>query len=76
MRDEVLIELNKRIQNLKKVASPGEIETGMSGSFLRFNYYIQSHTAMTADEFNSCVYDDWLREQHKRIYEEVNNVPW
>ena len=76
MRNEVLIELNKRIQDLQKVAKPGEIDTGMSGSFVRFNYYIQSHTAMTEDEFSSCVYDDWLRKQHKRIYEEINSKPW
>ena len=74
MREEVLKELTTRIRDLHKAAKPGDIETGMSGSFIRFNFYIQSHTAMTKEEFDSCVYDDWLREQHNRIFNEVNQI--
>ena len=72
MRQEVLEELAQRIENLRKIAKPNDIETGMSGSFICFNYFIQSHTAMTKEEFDSCVYDDWLREHHDRVYNEIN----
>ena len=72
MRNEVLVELKKRINELRAVAKPNDIETGMSGSFVRFNYYLQSHTAMTDEEFDSCVYDDWLRKEHNRVCKEVN----
>jgi len=72
MRQTVLEELNKRIEDLKKVAKPGDIATGMSGSFIRFNYHLQSHTAMTEDEFKNCTYDDWLREKHREVLKEVN----
>ena len=74
MRDVVIAELEKRIDELKKVAKPNDIKTGMSGSFIRFNYYLQSHTAMTEEEFENCVYDDWLREQHDSLYKKVNNL--
>jgi len=76
MRTEVIEELTRRIDNLRSVAKPGDISTGMSGSFICFNYYVRSHTAMTKEEFDSCVYDEWLKEQHKRIYEEINKEPW
>lgn len=72
MRQEVLDALEKKIQELKKVAAPNQIETGMSGSFFRFNYYLQSHEVMTQEEFEECVYDDWLRERHAEIFEEIN----
>ena len=72
MRKEVLTELTNRIDALQKVAKPGEINTGMSGSFIRFNYYIQSHTAMTQEEFDSGVYDKWLKDQHSRVYKAIN----
>jgi len=76
MREEVLVELKKRIDALQTIAKPNDIETGMSGSFVRFNYYLQSHTAMTNEEFNSGIYDDWLQKEHKRVYEEVNVLTW
>ena len=76
MREEVIVELSKRIENLRKAATPGDMDTGMSGSFVRFNYYLQSHTAMTQQEFDDCVYDAWLQEQHEQVYEEVNKQPW
>lgn len=72
MRQIVQEELNKRIDDLRSLAKPGDIETGMSGSFIRFNYYLQSHTAMTEEEFKNCVYDDWLRERHREVLKEVN----
>jgi hypothetical protein len=71
MRDVVIRELQSRIDELAKIAKPYEIETGMSGSFIRFNYYIQSHTAMTKEEFDDCVYDDWLRKQHDYLYDKI-----
>ena len=74
MRDVVLAELKKRIDELEKVAKPGDIETGMSGSFICFNYYLQSHTAMAEEEFKHCVYDDWLEKQHQSLFEKVNNL--
>lgn len=72
MRDEVINELLKRIELLRTVAKPNDIETGMSGSFIRFNHYLQSHTAMTQDEFNCSIYDDWLKEQFEKVYKEIN----
>ena len=44
MRQEVLIELQKRIDELRKVAKPNDINTGMTGSFVRFNWFLQSDT--------------------------------
>lgn len=76
MREEVIVELSKRIENLREEATPGDISTGMSGSFVRFNYYLQSHTAMTKQEFDDGTYDTWLKEQHKQVYQEVNKQPW
>ena len=76
MREEVMVELSKRIENLRRAATPGDMSTGMSGSFVLFNYYLQSHTAMTQQEFDDCVYDRWLQEKHKQVYEEVNKQPW
>ena len=72
MRNEVLTELKTRIDALEQIAKPMDIATGMSGSFLSFNMYIDSSTAMTEDEFSGCVYDDWLREQHEILYKKVN----
>jgi hypothetical protein len=76
MRQEVLDELKKRIQYLETVAKPGEIGTGMSGSFVRFNMHLQSHTAMTKEEFADCVYDTWLMQEHKRVFNTVNKTTW
>ena len=73
MRNEVLVELAERIKKFEQVAKPNDIGTGMSGSFNMFNYTIQSGTAMTQEEFDSGVYDDWLREEHIRVYTKVNN---
>ena len=70
MRNEVIIELEKKIEDLRKVAKPNEIRTGMTGSFVCFTYYLQIHEVMTLEEFDDCVYDDWLREKHKEIYNE------
>ena len=74
MRREVLIELQTRIDALEKVAKPNDITTGMSGSFIRFNVHIDSMTAMTKEEFDDCVYDNWLKIQHNKLYEKVNNL--
>ena len=46
----------------------------MSGSFIRFNMHIDSMTAMTKEEFDDCVYDNWLKNQHNKLYEKVNNL--
>ena len=73
MRQEVLNELENRIQTLKKTAKPNDIGTGMSGSFIRFNYSLQSHEVMTKEEFDNCVYDDWLKQKHQEVLNEVNN---
>ena len=74
MRREVLAELQTRIDALEKVAKPNDIATGMSGSFIRFNMHIDSMTAMTKEEFDDCVYDNWLKIQHNKLYEKVNNL--
>ena len=74
MRREVLIELQTRIDALEKVAKPNDIATGMSGSFICFNMHIDSMTAMTKEEFDDCVYDNWLKIQHNKLYEKVNNL--
>ena len=74
MRLEVLTELKSRIRELEKVAEPMDIDTGMSGSFVRFNMYIDSMTAMTEEEFDDCVYDDWLMCEWNKLYKKINNV--
>jgi hypothetical protein len=74
MRQVVIDELTERIKNFEKVAKPRDVGTGMTGSFNMFNYTIQSGTAMTQEEFDSCTYDDWLREEHIRVYKKVNNL--
>ena len=74
MRREVLTELQTRIDALEKVAKPNDVATGMSGSFIRFNMHIDSMTAMTKEEFDDCVYDNWLKNQHNKLYEKVNNL--
>jgi hypothetical protein len=76
MRQEVLSALENRIEDLKKIAKPNDISTGMSGSFIRFNFSLQSHEVMTEEEFNECVYDDWLRQRHNQVYEEINKTSW
>lgn len=72
LREEVITELTKRVLALEDIAKPNDIATGMSGSFFHFNYHIQSHTAMTDEEFHSCIYDDWIRDRHREIFEAVN----
>jgi hypothetical protein len=72
MRSEVMELLEERILNLRKIAKPNEIKTGMSGSFVRFNLSILSHEVMTEEEFNNGTYDDWLKQRHAEMYEEVN----
>tara|TARA_B100000963_G_C22493382_1_gene610307 strand:- start:488 stop:712 length:225 start_codon:yes stop_codon:yes gene_type:complete len=74
MRQEVLTELKSRIHELEKVAKPNDIEQGMTGSFVRFNMYIDSMTAMTQEEFFDCVYDDWLECEHLKLYKKINNL--
>jgi len=74
MRLEVLTELKSRIRSLEKVAEPMDIDTGMSGSFVRFNMYIDSITAMTEEEFDDCVYDDWLMCEWNKLYKKINNL--
>ena len=74
MRREVLTELQTRIDALEKVAKPTDIATGMSGSFIRFNMPIDSMTAMTKEAFADCVYDNWLKNQHNKLYDKVNNL--
>jgi len=74
MRLEVLTELKSRIRSLEKVAKPMDIDTGMSGSFVRFNMYIDSITAMTEEEFDDCVYDDWLMCEWNKLYKKINNL--
>ena len=74
MRLEVLTELKSRIRELEKVAEPMDIDTGMSGSFVRFNMYIDSMTAMTEEEFDDCVYDDWLMCEWNKLYKKINNL--
>ena len=74
MRLEVLTELKSRIHELEKVAEPMDIDTGMSGSFVRFNMYIDSMTAMTEEEFDDCVYDDWLMCEWNKLYKKINNL--
>ena len=74
MRPEVLTELKSRIRSLEKVAEPMDIDTGMSGSFVRFNMYIDSMTAMTEEEFDDCVYDDWLMCEWNKLYKKINNL--
>ena len=74
MRLEVLTELKSRIRELEKVAEPMDIDTGMSGSFVRFNMYIDSMTAMTEEEFDDCVYDDWLMCEWNKLYKRINNL--
>ena len=72
MRTEVLEELKIRIKQLEKNAKPDEVSTGMTGSFICFNRAIDSYTAMTEQEFDDCVYDDWLKLQHKIIFKKIN----
>ena len=72
MRSEVMELLEERILNLKKIAKPNEIQTGMTGSFFRFNLSILSHEVMTTEEFNNGTYDEWLAQRHAEVYEEVN----
>jgi hypothetical protein len=76
MRQEVLIALENRIQDLKKIAKPKDVETGMSGSFIWFNFSIQSHEVMTKEEFDDCIYDDWLRQRHNEVFKEINKASW
>ena len=71
MRPEVITELEKRIEDLRKIARPNDIATGMTGSFFRFSYYLQIHEVMTPEEFDECVYDDWLKEKHVELYNET-----
>jgi hypothetical protein len=71
MRPEVIIELKKRIEDLRKVAKPNDIPTGMTGSFTRFIYYLEIDNCMTPEEFDDGVYDDWLREKQIELYNQT-----
>jgi len=72
MRDEVINELKKRVAALELVAKPDEVSTGMSGSLIMFRHYLKVKDVMTQEEWIENVYEDWLEEQHNRIYIEIN----
>jgi hypothetical protein len=74
MRLDVIDELNRRIDKLRLLVKPNDIMTGMTGSFVLFNYAIDSYSAMTDEEWDDNVYDDYLKTIHMKIYKEVNGI--
>jgi len=74
MDQNVIKILEQRINELKKVATPDNIEQGMSGSFLWFQMYLETAKCMSEEEFYDEVYDDWLREKHDKLLEYVHRT--
>lgn len=78
MKQPVVTEIIKRWQSLMARATPGDIETGMSGSRIRFDSAMallgdsNQPPVMTADEYNKNTYDDLLDALHYLAYDKVN----
>ena len=75
MREEILNELKKRINDFYYVAKPDTIEHGMTGSFVRFLYSLDFINLVTREEFFSNTYDDFLENEHLKLFEAINGKP-
>ena len=72
MRKEIIDVIEDRISNLK--FKPNNIGHGMSGSFLRFQMYLETINLMTEEEFFEKVYDEYLYTRHGEIYNKVHGT--
>jgi len=86
MRDEVIKELKKRMLALELADNQRDLANGMAGidiamfppdgndaRRMRRHWYsrLEILDLITPEEWNENVYDDWLEEQHNRIYMEI-----
>lgn len=74
MRPEVIEELTKRINIVANGGTVGNVwHGGINGSLINFNMAIDSMTAMTKEEWDSCVYDEWIKTEHLRIWRKIES---
>jgi hypothetical protein len=74
MRKEVIDQLEEKIKELEETGKykPDDIETGMSGSFIRFIYFIGIHKFMTEKEWEDDSYIEYLRIRYLQIFKYIN----
>jgi len=71
MEKDVIDTIERRISRIDY--KPGDISTGMSGSFLHFKLALDLNEFFEASDYET--YDAYLYSRHGKIFCEVNNIP-